>query len=83
MREGSGAEMTISKGCLILGESGQPWGELEAGGPGAVLHINGLELEAEVCCLKLGGTKLSIYPGGSQVGDTCISSPWMGRLWDS
>lgn len=49
-----GREMTISKGCLILArESGQPWRELEAGGPGAVLHINGLELEAEVCCLKL------------------------------
>ena len=27
----------------------------------------------EVCCLKLGGTKLSIHPGGSQAGEAWVS----------
>lgn len=37
------------------------------------MYTNGLKLEAEVCCLKLGGTKLSIHPGGSWAGDARVS----------
>ena len=61
------------KAVCSSSESGQPWPALEAGGPGAVLNTNGLELEAEVCCLKLGGTKLSIHPGGSRAGEAWVS----------
>lgn len=37
------------------------------------MHTNGLELDAAVSCLKLGGTKLSIHPRGSWAGDVWVS----------